>query len=159
MGEHCPKRAGALVDASCCTQQPSTASLALLKFRMPSTRPKFILVIEDNCDHAQTLVALLELEGYKVECVPEGARGLRRVEEDLPDLIVLDFTLPDMSGADIGKALRSASRTARIPIIMGSGMPEWVVRRYFSDFNAFLAKPLDPEQLVKQIATLTAMTT
>jgi CheY-like chemotaxis protein len=116
-------------------------------------------VIEDNCDHAQTLLALLELEGYRVECVPDGVRGLKRVEEDLPDLIVLDFTLPDMSGADVGKALRSASRTARIPIIMGSGMPEWVVRRYFSDFNAFLAKPLDPEQLVKQIATLTAVTT
>jgi DNA-binding response OmpR family regulator len=126
---------------------------------MPATLPKLVLLIEDNCDHAQMLIALLELEGYRAECAPDGVRGLKRVEEDLPDLILLDFTLPDMSGADVGKALRSASRTARIPIIMGSGMPEWVVRSYFSDFDAFLTKPLDPEQLLKRIATLTAVAT
>jgi len=105
------------------------------------------------------LIALLELEGYRAECAPDGARGLKRAEEDVPDVILLDFTLPDMSGADVGKALRSEIKTARIPIIMGSGMPEWVVRRYFTDLDAFLAKPLDPEQLLKQIATLTVMAT
>ena len=75
------------------------------------------------------------------------------MEEELPDLVLLDFTLPEVSGADVGKALRSAGRIAHIPIIMGSGMPEF--RGYFSDFDAFLPKPLDPEPLLKQIATLT----
>ena len=70
-------------------------------------------------------------------------------------MILLDFTLPDMSGADVGKALRSGSHTADVPIVMGSGMPEWVVRESFADFDGFLAKPFDPEDLLTVVAKLT----
>jgi two-component system phosphate regulon response regulator PhoB len=116
--------------------------------------PKFILLIEDNCDHASAITATLELEGYRVERAPNGASGLHRVEQELPDLVLLDFTLPDMSGADVGHALRR--RTPPIPIIIESGMPEWVVRSYFRDFDAFLGKPLDPQHLLNLITGLTA---
>jgi two-component system phosphate regulon response regulator PhoB len=117
--------------------------------------PKFVFIIEDDCDHASTLLSLLELEGYRAECVSSGAKALKRVEEVLPDLIVLDFTLPDMSGAEVGKSLRGDGRTGSIPIIIASGMPEWVVRSYFSDFDAFLGKPLDAEQALELISRLT----
>jgi len=108
--------------------------------------PKFILMIEDNCDHAEAVTRLLELNGE---------HALKRIEEVSPDLIRLDFTLPGMSGADVGKALRSASDTADVPIVMGSGMPEWVIRESFADFDGFLAKPFDPEDLLTVVAKLT----
>ena len=61
--------------------------------------PKFILMIEDNCDHAEPVIRLLELNGFMAECASSGEDGLNRIEEVSPDLILLDFTLPDMSGA------------------------------------------------------------
>src|SRR5688572_18699121 len=70
---------------------------------------KRILMIEDDCDHADALIALLELEGYAAECAPDGASGMQRVREAPPDLVLLDFTLPDMSGADVGRTIRSAA--------------------------------------------------
>jgi two-component system, OmpR family, phosphate regulon response regulator PhoB len=124
---------------------------------MPSepAAPKFILMIEDNCDHAEAVTRLLELNGFRSECVSSGEHALKRIEEVSPDLIRLDFTLPGMSGADVGKALRSASDTADVPIVMGSGMPEWVIRESFADFDGFLAKPFDPEDLLTVVAKLT----
>ena len=116
--------------------------------------PKFILMIEDNCDHAEPVIRLLELNGFMAECASSGEDGLKRIEEVSPDLILLDFTLPDMSGADVGKALRSGSHTADVPIVMGSGMPEWGVRESFADFDGFLAKPFDPEDLLTVVAKL-----
>ena len=112
-------------------------------------------MIEDNCDHAQALTALLELHGYRAECARNGAQGLKRAREVSPDLILLDFTLPDMSGADVGKALRGTTETAGVPILMGSGMPEWVIRESFADFDGFLAKPFDPEELLTLVDELT----
>jgi len=120
-----------------------------------SATPKFILMIEDNCDHAEALTHLLELNGYRAECAPNGAQGLRRVGDISPDLVLLDFTLPDMSGAAVGKIIRSASQTAAVPIVIGSGMPELVVRESFADFDGFLAKPFDPAQVLSLVARLT----
>jgi len=117
--------------------------------------PKLILMIEDNCDHAEAVMRLLELNGFRAECASSGAQGLKRIKEVSPDLILLDFTLPDMSGADVGKTLRSASHAADVPIVMGSGMPEWVVRESFADFDGFLAKPFDPEEVLTLVAKLT----
>jgi len=124
---------------------------------MPSepAAPKFILMIEDNCDHAEAVTRLLELNGFRSECVSSGEHALKRMEEVSPDLILLDFTLPGMSGADVGKALRSASDTADVPIVMGSGMPEWVIRESFADFDGFLAKHFEPEDLLTVVAKLT----
>ena len=121
----------------------------------PQAKPIFILMIEDDCDHAQTVGDLLKLEGYAVECEQGGVPGLARAAEAMPDLVLLDFTLPDVSGADVGKALRANASTVSIPIVIGSGMPEWVVRESFSDFDAFLAKPLDPDRLLAVIGKLT----
>jgi two-component system phosphate regulon response regulator PhoB len=98
---------------------------------------------------------LLELNGFRAECVSSGEQALQRVQEVSPDLILLDFTLPGMSGTDVGKALRTASPTADVPIVMGSGMPEWMVRESFADFDGFLAKPFDPEDLLTVVAELT----
>jgi len=117
--------------------------------------PRVVVLIEDNCDHAAALIAVLELEGYRTHCAPNGAEGLQRVEELMPQLILLDFTLPDMSGADVGKVLRSAQRTSGIPIVMESGMPEWVVRNSFADYDAFLSKPVD---LARMLAVMTKLT-
>jgi CheY-like chemotaxis protein len=66
-----------------------------------TNKEKFVLVIEDSCDHAQSLLILLRMQGYRVECEADGRSGLNRVQAALPDLVMLDVTMPELNGADV----------------------------------------------------------
>jgi PleD family two-component response regulator len=76
-----------------------------------ANKEKFVLVIEDSCDHAQSLLILLRMEGYRVECEADGRSGWNRVQAALPDLLMLDVMMPGLNGADVGKAIRSSKAT------------------------------------------------
>jgi two-component system, chemotaxis family, CheB/CheR fusion protein len=61
-------------------------------------RPRRILVVEDNVDGAESLRAVLELEGHAVEVAHDGARGIQKAREFRPDVVMCDIGLPGMSG-------------------------------------------------------------
>jgi CheY-like chemotaxis protein len=63
------------------------------------------------------------LQGYRVECEADGRTGLNRVQAALPDLVMLDVTMPELNGADVGKAIRSSEATADIPILIQTHFP------------------------------------
>src|SRR4030095_12641220 len=88
-----------------------------------ANKEKFVLVIEDSCDHAQSLLILLQMQGYRVECEADGRSGWDRVQAALPDLVMLDMTMPELNGADVGKAIRSLDATAAIPILIQTALP------------------------------------
>jgi len=119
-----------------------------------TNKEKFVLVIEDSCDHAQSLLILLRMQGYRVECEADGRSGLNRVQAALPDLVMLDVTMPELNGADVGKAIRSSEATANIPILIQTALPEWQVREWFSDYDAYLQKPLDVPKMLDVVADL-----
>ena len=115
---------------------------------------KFVLLIEDSCDHAETLSVLLRLEGYRVECEPNGRSGLNKVQAELPDLVMLDMSMPELNGADVGKAIRSSHATAGISILMQTALPEWQLRARFSDYDAYLQKPFSIPRMLELVADL-----
>ena len=78
----------------------------------------YILVVEDE-DALSTLLSYnLEKEGYKVTVATDGEEGLMLVDERLPDLIVLDWMLPKVSGIEVCRRLRTRAETRNVPIIM-----------------------------------------
>lgn len=83
------------------------------------TQP-LILVIEDNEDNAIICRTMLEHSGMGVICSSDGAEGLRLARKVSPDLVILDLSLPRLSGWEVADALRSDPSTARVPILIWS---------------------------------------
>ena len=102
---------------------------------------KTILVVDDESANADVLSLILTDEGYQVFCASNGKHGLERVAELRPDLVILDFMMPVMDGAEMGQVLRANEATQSIKILMNSSMGEAAVRKHFDSYDAFLRKP------------------
>jgi len=79
---------------------------------------KTILYVEDNEDNARLVKSIGESGGYTMLIAYEGKEGIALAQEHQPDLIILDYHLPYMSGHEIVHALRDDARTKNIPIMM-----------------------------------------
>jgi len=108
-----------------------------------------VLVIEDNVDAAETLAALLELEGHLVKVAGDGATGIRIARELCPDIVLCDLGLPGMSGYDVARQLRAdeALRSVRLVALSGYAAPEDVARARAAGFDQHLAKPVSLDRL------------
>ena len=80
--------------------------------------PATILVVEDEGDIAILLRYNLEAEGFRVVTAESGDEAQHAIQEKLPDLILLDWMLPEISGIELCRRLRAREETARVPIIM-----------------------------------------
>lgn len=115
-----------------------------------------ILVIEDDPSALGFATYALQQEGYQVLTAANGVEGLKRAQEEEPDLLVLDVMLPGMDGFELCHRLRNAPATARLPILMLS------VKGRESDRNTgltvgadqYLTKPIDPAELVASVGRL-----
>lgn len=110
-----------------------------------------ILIVDDEFGSTDVLAAALEDEGYRVFTAPNGKRGLERLAENKPDLVLLDFMMPLMNGAQMAAAMRKDPAYRDIPIIMMSAVTEPAVRERFSDYRAFLRKPFSMAALLQAI--------
>jgi CheY-like chemotaxis protein len=107
-----------------------------------------VLVVDDNQDAADTLTELLRFSGYEVETAYSGMNALARVRVFHPDVVLCDINLPELSGYDIAKAIRSheTSRT-KLVAISGYAQPEYIRRSREAGFDAHLAKPAEPADI------------
>ncbi len=113
-----------------------------------------IVVIDDIADLVDSVVMLLQMSGYTAFGETTGASGIRKSAEVGADLVLLDFLLPEMNGAEIGAALRADPSLAALKILMVSATPESVVRHSFTAYDGFLAKPVFAEDLLAAIDKL-----
>ena len=112
-----------------------------------------ILVIEDD-DAISTLIQYnLEKEGYDVAVAGDGEEGLMQSEERLPDLVVLDWMLPKVSGIEVCRRLRSRPESRNVPIIMLTARGEESDRVRGLDVGAddYLTKPFSVPELNARI--------
>src|SRR5688572_26195936 len=80
--------------------------------------PKRILIVEDEADLADLLSYNLQRAGHETAVAHDGRSALAKVRELTPDLVVLDVMLPQMSGLDVAREIRTDPRVALTPIIM-----------------------------------------
>jgi CheY-like chemotaxis protein len=100
-----------------------------------------ILVVDDEWAIAEVLEALLSDEGYRVIIANNGKQALERLAEWPPDLIMLDFMMPVMDGNATLAALKENPKTANIPVILMSSLPEETISERCSGYVTFLRKP------------------
>lgn len=112
-----------------------------------------ILVVEDEARIAQVVAAYLQRDGYRVQQAHDGRRALALAKAEVPDLIVLDLMLPEISGWDVTRELRKDERTARIPIIMATARDEVSDRIVGLELGAddYVVKPYDAKELVARV--------
>jgi len=113
----------------------------------------YVLVVEDE-DALSTLLSYnLEKEGYKVSVAADGEEGLMLVDERQPDLIVLDWMLPKVSGIEVCRRLRTRPETRNVPIIMLTARGEETDRIRGLDTGAddYITKPFSMTELTARI--------
>ena len=118
---------------------------------------KTILVVDDEPDAIKFVEAVLSNVGdYTVISSSDGPDCLQRVQEETPDLIILDIMMPEMDGFKVFYELRNNASTKDIPIIMLTGVADKVGIRFFkkdmkdymgSEPAEYIEKPLDPAKL------------
>ena len=116
----------------------------------PSDSSASILVVEDDKTVAEVVSRYLVREGFAVEHVADGGVALARVQDRMPDLIVLDLMLPGVDGREVCRRVRAVSD---VPIIMLTALGETGDRIAGLELGAddYLAKPFSPRELVARV--------
>jgi PAS domain S-box-containing protein len=112
-------------------------------------RPKRILVVDDNRDAAESLAALLRLDGHEVVTVFDGYKVLAAVQSLQPQVVLLDIGLPGLNGYEVAQRLREVGSPARLVALTGYGQPEDRERARRAGFHEHLVKPLDLDALAR----------
>ena len=122
------------------------------------TKPGRILVIEDDWDILEVLKLMLEGEGHQVVTAKHGRAALAATAAASKpfDLVVMDISMPEMSGIEVAQALRADAKTAGMRIAIHTGLDEHWVRARFVDYDLFLTKANDADVLLDEIAKLLA---
>ena len=112
-----------------------------------------ILVVEDEDALATLLQYNLEKEGYEVRVAGDGEEAMVAVDEKLPDLIVLDWMLPKISGIEVCRRLRQKAETRNVPIIMMTARGEETDRIRGLDTGAddYVVKPVSMSELAARL--------
>jgi len=123
------------------------------KPKKPVFPDKKILVIDDGEVERQFISRTLDKGGYQVKTAENGELGLKAVEEEVPDLIILDFVMPGIHGDEVCKRLKMDERTSKVPVVFltGSVRPSIVISSFDSGAEYYLAKPIGANELLKQV--------
>lgn len=116
----------------------------------PGNDKKLILVVDDEPRMTRFVRMNLELEGYRVTEAQNGMEALRRVKDDLPDLVVLDVNMPELDGFETLKILR---QTSTVPVIILTVKSDEEDRIHGLELGAddYVTKPFSPRELASRI--------
>jgi DNA-binding response OmpR family regulator len=113
-----------------------------------------ILVVEDNEDLAFGLRKVLEFEGYEVEVASRGEAGLESARENTPDLLILDIMLPEKSGFEVLRELRTSGQRFPVLILTARSQESDVVLGFDFGADDYVTKPFSTAELLARVRAL-----
>lgn len=137
-------------------QRPSKTT-RLENGTVPSGR-EHVLVVDDDVSMSNLIQDLLSDSGYDVTAAPNGQACIEHCRERIPDLILLDIRMPGMNGFEVCQALKEDERTAKVPIVLLSGLreAEYRIRGFSLGIFDYLTKPFSNKELLARIANILA---
>jgi CheY-like chemotaxis protein len=116
---------------------------------------KLVLIVEDEHGAAEVLQLLLESHEYRVAAAANGDEAIQLLAAEKPALILSDFMMPHMNGAELGSHVRRDPLLRDIPFVFMSGTNEAIVRSTFKDYDAFISKPFEVDAMIALVDKLT----
>jgi twitching motility two-component system response regulator PilG len=114
---------------------------------------KTILVVDDSATVRKLISGKLEKSGHNVVTACDGVEALERITEYVPDLVLLDITMPRMDGYEVCKQIRADPNASHVPVVMISGKDGFFdkVRGRMAGTTGYVTKPFGPETLMRAL--------
>ena len=115
-----------------------------------------VLIVEDEPEIREMLNFSLTRAGFTVIEAATGEMALQRLDTDLPDILIVDWMLPGMSGVELAKRIRRDELTSALPLLMLTAKSEEtdVLKSFESGIDDYMSKPFSPKELVARIKAL-----
>ena len=116
-------------------------------------KTQHILVVDDQPEHRLLITSILEPLGFYVNEAGSGAECLSKIQEIIPDLILLDVSLPEIDGLETARRMRQQGHSIPIVVLTSNAYPSDRVNAINAGCNDFLAKPLEVNKLLNKLKT------
>jgi len=121
----------------------------------------YILIVDDDPDILEGITTILETQPYRLASARDGKQCMEIVNEEVPDLLILDLLMPRMDGWGVIREMRSEPRFNMVPIMILTTVIEDASRRRYEletnmamDVQDYVQKPVRPEELLRRVDNL-----
>lgn len=123
---------------------------------MADTKPKKILVVDDEADVTELVAYHLKAKGFEVEVVNDPNSSVGTARTFLPDLVILDVMMPDLSGIQICRMLRADPKLKKVPVIFLTAKAEENdrVQGFETGGDDYISKPFSTKELILRVQTI-----
>lgn len=120
---------------------------------------RLILIVDDEPNLRDSVRSILEASGYRASSACCGEEGLKKADEEHPDLILLDVVMPDINGLEVLHRLRNNPKTESIPVVMLSvkGDTDFLFKAERLRATDYIIKPFDSQELLKLVGRYIAI--
>lgn len=122
-----------------------------------------ILIVDDDPDILEGILMILDTQPYRTTTAGDGIKCMQMMEEEVPDLLILDLLMPRMDGWGVIREMRSEPRFANVPILILTTVVEDASRRRYEletgmtmDVQDYVQKPARPDDLIQRVKKMLA---
>lgn len=122
---------------------------------------KKILLVDDDADFTEAVKLLLESRSYDVTAANDGKEGLKKVQTEEPNLIILDVMMPEMDGYQVCAKLKADPKYRQIPILLLTAVGEAITTTSYTkemgmriEADDYIPKPVEPIEIVERVEKL-----
>jgi len=122
-------------------------------------QPKRVVYIEDEQEMVELVRLILSRKGFEVIGAYGGQEGLKKVQQEIPDLVLLDLMMPDMDGWEVYQQMKSGETTRHIPVIVVTAKAQSidkVLGLHIAKVDDYISKPFSPQELVDSVEKVLA---
>jgi len=121
----------------------------------------YVLIVDDDPDILEGITSVLEAMPYRLATARDGKQCLQLIEQEVPDLLILDLLMPRMDGWGVIRALREDPRYVKLPIMILTTVLEDASRRRYElevgmmmDVQDYVQKPVVPDDFLRRVSKL-----
>jgi len=118
-------------------------------------KSSLILIVDDNISNLQVLGALLSQKGYEIAVATDAVKALEFLENDVPDLMLLDVMMPGTNGYDLCKKIKTIDKLIEIPVLFLTALtdPDDIIKGFDAGGVDYISKPFNNAELLARIKT------